>query len=190
MQVPDPSPQQPSSPDPSLRQDPTTRMGKGFALIAWLLVLAVIYLFFAEAIEQKLNPNQQLRTGQTEQGHPTVTLTRNPKGHYVGIMQLNGQPVQFLLDTGATLVAVSADVAARTGMPQGTAHQAATANGFTTAYRSEIAELRLGDIVLYNLPASIVPNLAGSEILLGMSALKHLEFSQQANQLQLVQKKP
>uniref|UniRef100_UPI00404847FD retroviral-like aspartic protease family protein n=1 Tax=Rheinheimera sp. TaxID=1869214 RepID=UPI00404847FD len=47
--------------------------------------------------------------------------------------------------------------------------------------------LQLGDIVLTNIPASIVPNLGGTEILLGMSALKQLEFHQQGNQLTLIQ---
>jgi aspartyl protease family protein len=184
MQAPDPSQNDLS------KQDPTQKLGKSFAWITWLLVLGLVYLFFADAIEQKLNPNQQLATGRDASGHAMVTLTRNAKGHYVGVLQLNGQPVEFLLDTGATQVAVSESVAARTGMPKGRAHQVATANGITTAYQSEIAELRLGDIVFYQLPASIVPNLPGSEILLGMSALKHLEFAQQANQLQLVQKNP
>ena len=91
--------------------------------------MALVYLFFAEAIEQKLNPNQQLRSSLDASGHARVTLTRNAKGHYVGILQLNGQPVQFLLDTGATQVAVSAQVAQRTGMKKGQAHQVSTANG-------------------------------------------------------------
>ena len=89
---------------------------------------------------------------------------------------------------GATMVAVSSDVARRTGMKQGRAYQTATANGITTVYQSKIDQLQLGDIVLTDLNASIVPNLTGSEILLGMSALKHLEFAQQANQLQLIQR--
>mgnify|MGYP006185209835 CR=1 FL=1 len=59
------------------------------------------------------------------------------------------------------------------------------------AWRSRIARLQLGDIVLHDIPASIVPGMdksgAGTEILLGMSALKQLEFHQQGNQLTLIQ---
>lgn len=172
--------------------DPTTKLGKGFAWIAWLLLLAVVYLLFDDAISNKLNPNQQLQSGVSQNGSAQVTLTRNSQGHYVGTLKLNGVDTVFLLDTGATMVAVSSEVAARTGMQQGRAYQVNTANGITTAYQSSITELKLGDIVLRDLPASIVPNLAttkgGSEILLGMSALKHLEFTQQANQLQLIQR--
>lgn len=172
--------------------DPTAKLGKGFALIAWLLVLAVIYLLFDEAIAHKLNPNQQVQSVVNAQGQVEVTLTRNQSGHYVGTLQLNGVDVVFLLDTGATVVAVSPEVAKRTGMPQGQPYQVNTANGVTTAYQSHINSLKLGDILLTDLPASIVPNLnttrGGTEILLGMSALKHLEFAQQANQLQLKQR--
>ena len=80
-------------------------------------------------------------------GEAEVTLSRNASGHYVGTLQLNGVDVVFLLDTGATVVAVSPEVAKRTGMPQGQPYQVNTANGITTAYQSEITELRLGDIV-------------------------------------------
>jgi len=168
--------------------DPTTKLGKGFAVIAWLMLLGVIYLFFDDYLQAQFNPNQQLRTAVGAGGERTVILTANRQGHYVGTLQLNGQEVDFLLDTGATMVAVSSDVARRTGMKQGRAYQTATANGLTTVYQSHIDQLQLGDIVLTNLSASIVPNLTGSEILLGMSALKHLEFAQQANQLQLIQR--
>lgn len=172
--------------------DPTAKLGKGFALIAWLLLLAVIYLLFDDAIAAKLNPNQQLKSGLNADGQQQVTLLPNAQGHYVGTLQLNGVDVVFLLDTGATVVAVSTEVAKRTGMKQGQPYQVTTANGVTTAYQSQIHELQLGTIVLRDLPASIVPNLAttkgGTEILLGMSALKHLEFAQQANQLQLIQR--
>ncbi|MBU2277372.1 MAG: retroviral-like aspartic protease family protein [Gammaproteobacteria bacterium] len=168
--------------------DPTTKLGKGFAIIAWLLLLAVIYLFFDDYLAAQLNPNQQLKSTVGAGGERTVNLIANRQGHYVGTLKLNGQNVDFLLDTGATMVAVSADVARRTGMIQGRAYQTATANGIATVYQSQIDQLQLGDIVLTNLNASIVPNLTGSEILLGMSALKHLEFAQQANQLQLTQR--
>ena len=134
------------------------------------------------------HPNQQLQSNLGAGGERIVVLTANRQGHYVGTLKLNGQDVDFLLDTGATMVAVSSDVARRTGMIQGRAYQTATANGLTTVYQSHIDQLQLGDIVLTNLNASIVPNLTGSEILLGMSALKHLEFAQQANQLQLIQR--
>ncbi len=166
--------------------DPATKLGKHFAIIAWLLLLGVLYFIFSDYLAAQLNPNQQLKSEKQAQ-QIIVNLQANRQGHFVGTLLLNGKPIDFLLDTGATMVAVSADVAAQTGMLQGQAYQTSTANGLTTAYQSRINELRLGDIVLRDLEASIVPNLEGVEILLGMSALKHLEFSKRNNQLQLIQ---
>lgn len=181
MQASDPSP-------PHQTPDSTARFGRGFAWVAWLLVLALVYLFFDDALEQQRNPNQQLQQEQGAAGERVVVLDANRQGHYVGTLLLNGQPVEFLLDTGATAVAVSEAVAARTGMVKGATYQSSTANGVVTVYRSNIAELRLGTIVLRDLEASIVPNLAGAEILLGMSALNHLEFTKQQQQLRLIQR--
>lgn len=179
MQASDPTP-------PS--QDSTARFGRTFAWVAWLSVLALVYLFFADVLETQRNPNQTLQQEQGSSGERVVVLDANRQGHYVGTLQLNGQSVEFLLDTGATAVAVSEAVAARTGMVKGGTYQSSTANGIVTVHRSTIAELRLGDIVLRDLEASIVPNLAGAEILLGMSALNHLEFTKQQQQLRLIQR--
>ena len=87
--------------------DPTTKLGKGFAIIAWLMLLGVIYLFFDDYLQAQFNPNQQLRSAVGVGGERTVLLTANRQGHYVGTLKLNGQDVDFLLDTGATMVAVS-----------------------------------------------------------------------------------
>lgn len=184
MQAPDPSATPPEAP-PS---DSAASIGRGFAWIAWLLVLAMIYLFFDNALTQRRNPNQQLQLENGQAGERIVVLDANRQGHYVGTLQLNGQDVEFLLDTGATAVAVSEQVAQRTGMVKGAPYQTSTANGVITVHRSTIHELKLGSIVLRDLEASIVPNLAGAEILLGMSALNHLEFTKQQQQLRLIQR--
>ncbi len=184
MQAPDPS----SSAPPPASPDNAARFGRGFAWIAWLLILGLIYLFFDDSLTQQRNPNQKLQLEQGAGGERVVVLDANRQGHYVGTLQLNGQDVEFLLDTGATAVAVSTEVAERTGMTKGVPYQSSTANGVVTVHRSRIAELRLGSIVLHDLEASIVPNLAGAEILLGMSALNHLEFSKQQQQLRLIQR--
>lgn len=168
--------------------DSTHRFGRAFAWIAWLLLLALIYWFFAGVLDKQRNPNQQLQTLHGDGGEKIVVLQADRQGHFVGTLLLNGQPVEFLLDTGATSVAVSAEVAKRTGMQAGTPYQTSTANGVITVYRSRINTLQLGDIILHNLDASIVPNLAGAEILLGMSALNQLEFSKQQRQLRLIQR--
>lgn len=175
--------------EPAAQTAPSSAFGKSFAIIAWLILMAFLFLFFQDYIDQQLNPNQQLNSVTGSGGELRTVLIRNKSGHYVGTAQVNGEPVDFMLDTGATTVAITESVARQLGMRRGEAMQVSTANGLTTAYSSKIDSLQLGDIVLYNIPASIVPNLAGTEILLGMSALKQLEFHQQGNQLTLIQHK-
>lgn len=167
--------------------EPSNKYGKTFAIIAWLILMALLFMFFQDTISKQLNPNQQLQSIQGSQGETRTVLIRNKSGHYVGTALVNNQPVDFMLDTGATTVAIDSQTAQKLGLPQGAPMQVSTANGITTAYRSRIDRLQLGDIVLTNLPTSIVPNLTGTEILLGMSALKQLEFHQQGNQLTLIQ---
>ena len=167
--------------------EPTNPYGKTFAIIAWLIVMLMLYLFFQDTIDKQLNPNQQLNSVQGSRGETRTVLIRNKSGHYVGTALINDTPVDFMLDTGATTVAITQRTAEKLGLPFGAQIQVNTANGLSSAWRSRIDRLQLGDIVLTNIPASIVPNLGGTEILLGMSALKQLEFHQQGNQLTLIQ---
>ncbi len=169
---------------PPVRPDATRQLGRGFAWIAWLLLLGLLYVFFQDELEPNRRPDSQ----RLSDGSRQVRLQADRQGHFGGILQVNGQPARFLLDTGATAVAVAAPLAEKLGLPKGRPYQSATANGVVTVYASQIDHLQLGDIVLTQIPASIVPDLAGTEILLGMSALKQLEFSKTEQQLLLIQK--
>ena len=62
-----------------------------------------------------------------------------------------------------------------------------TANGRAKAHRTELNRLQLGDIVLKDVAALIAPGMGGDEVLLGMSALKQLEFTQRDGSLMLRQ---
>lgn len=160
----------------------TNRFGKPFMFIAWGLALAMLVWFFQDKLEQQFNPNQQLRTQQLGQ-HLVVQLEQNRMGHYVAQGQVNGQPVTFLLDTGATLVAVPENVATRLDLKKGRAGISQTANGRVTTYRTTLERLSLGDIQLQDVEASITPGMEGNVILLGMSALKQFELTQKGDRL-------
>ena len=91
----------------------------------------------------------------------------------------------FLLDTGATDVAVPGALAQELGLEAGAPVSVNTANGRSTGYRTRLSELTLGDIRLQDVRALIVPGMDGDEVLLGMSALKQLEFTQRDGTLVL-----
>ncbi len=92
-----------------------------------------------------------------------------------------------MLDTGATTVSVPAAVAHRLGLKRGPPVLSNTANGTITTYLTRLASVSVGDITLHNVKANINPHMGGNEVLLGMSFLKHLEFTQRGDTLTLKQ---
>ena len=156
-------------------------------VLAWMVVLGLLSAFFSGWMEKLDNPNQQVRTALNADGVREVVLRQNRAGHYVASGAINGQPVTFLLDTGATTVSVPASVAGRLGLKRGVALRANTANGVITTYSTRLDQVRLGTIELDNVRADINPNMQGKEVLLGMSFLRKLEFTQRGRELTIRQ---
>ncbi|RLQ22790.1 TIGR02281 family clan AA aspartic protease [Seongchinamella sediminis] len=173
-----------TSPDPIREQK---RMGLGMMIMAWVVLLGLGVLFFGDVLERQFNPNQQLETRYSTEGIREVVLQRNRFGHYVTTGSINGKPVTFMLDTGATGVAIPEAVARRLQIPRGRPYRTQTANGVSTSYAATLDSVAVGDIELRNVQAGIAPGLAMDEILLGMSFLKHIEFSQRGDSLILRQ---
>ena len=169
---------------PATGTDPK-HLGRGMIVAAWLLLLALLTWFFNTQLEQQHNPNQQVMMDASADGQPEVQLERNRFGHYVATGLINSQPVVFMLDTGATDVSVPLSVAEKLGLEKGQSMQYQTANGTIRAWQTLIDEIRLGDISIGPVRASINPGAQGDEILLGMSFLKQLDFKQQGNTLTL-----
>ncbi len=162
----------------------TRGTGRVMIIAAWILVLILLTLFFNNQLDRQRNPNHQLATNMTE-GVAEVRLQRNRSGHYVATGSINGQPVEFMLDTGATDVSIPVAIADRLGLQRGRAMSYRTANGTITAWQTIADEVQLGPLTLGPIRASINPHDKSNAILLGMSFLKHLDFSQQGNTLTL-----
>ncbi|MCR9186641.1 MAG: TIGR02281 family clan AA aspartic protease [Halieaceae bacterium] len=163
------------------------RMGLGMQAMAWIVLLGLGVLYFSDVLERQLNPNPRPETLYAEDGIREVTLQRNRFGHYVTSGEINGQPVTFLLDTGATGVAIPETLAGRLGLQRGRAYRTQTANGMAISYATVLDEVAVADIRLPDVRAGIVPGLQTDEVLLGMSFLKHLEFTQRGDSLTLRQ---
>lgn len=162
-------------------------MGQGMLIVAFAFGLAALTGLFNDWLGNKANPNQNLQGIIAPGGAREVVLERNQQGHYLASGEINGLPVTFLLDTGATDVAIPSHVAEAAGLQRGFAGRASTANGAVTVYATRIDELVLGNIVLHDITASITPSMGGNTILLGMSALQRIEFSQRGSLLTLRQ---
>ena len=175
-------------PGESIREQ--KRMGLGMMVLAWITLLGLGAVFFGDVLEQQFNPNQTLETQYPEEGMREVVLQRNRFGHYVTSGEINGKAVTFMLDTGATGVAIPDAVAKRLGIPRGRAYRTQTANGTAVSYAATLDSVAVGDIALNDVQAGIAPGMGIDQVLLGMSFLKHIEFTQRGDSLILRQYAP
>jgi aspartyl protease family protein len=163
------------------------RMGTVMQALAWLALIALGIVFFTDVLEKQYNPNKELQTRHSDTGAREVVLQRNKFGHYITSGEINGKPVTFMLDTGATGVAIPENIASYLEIQRGRAFPTQTANGRSVSYAANLDRVSVGAIELKNVRAAIAPGLQTEEILLGMSFLKHIEFSQKGNTLILRQ---
>jgi len=160
-------------------------LNKPIIIIIWIALLGVTTVLFNGVLDDINNPNKQLTVTTNELGNKEVILERNRYGHYVASGEINDKSVEFLLDTGATQVAIPEHIATQLSLKKGRAFQSQTANGSSQSYATTIDRLALGNIVMTNVPASISSGMEFDEILLGMSFLKHLHLVQQGTQLRI-----
>lgn len=110
-------------------------------------------------------------------GLGVVELPPGPGGHYFADVEIEGARLHMLVDTGATVIALSGDDADKLGLrpaPSDFNVPVSTANGVNNAARAKLREVRLGSINIANVEALIMPRAAGTQSLLGMSFLKRL----------------
>ena len=155
--------------------NPHSRSGKIMLLIAWLLIMGGLYWFFSDWNAKQANPN----TAQVvDKQRNVLTLVRNRAGHYVAEGEINGRRVTFLRDTGATWVALPGRLAAELGLRLGAAVNLQTANGSAIGYQTRLDRVRLGPIEMSDVGALVADGIEDNTVLLGMSFLKHVEFTQ------------
>lgn len=165
----------------------TKRMGRGMMTFAWVIGLLMLTKVFDFWGEKQINPNQTPNSMVSDAGVREVILQRNRYHHYVTSGRINGSKVQFLLDTGASDVVVPAKLARKLNLAEGLAGYAKTANGTIKIYSTKLDSLQIGDITLHSVRASINPNMDDDGVLLGMSALRSIEFVQKGDKLTLRQ---
>lgn len=163
-------------------------LGRGMWLAFWVALVLLATLSFQGVLEDLVNPNRNLALVTGPDGSAEVVLERNRSGHYVANGLINGFPVTFLLDTGATDVAIPEALADRLRLQRMGGALSRTANGVVAVWQARLDSVQLGAIRLRDVRASIVPSLkSGDEVLLGMSFLKKLEMIQRDGRLTLRQ---
>ena len=115
-----------------------------------------------------------------------IVLTAGSGGHFITGGSINGKAVQFLVDTGATMVAMGQADAERIGLNYKSGQQGLvkTANGAVPVRRVALNSVRIGDVQVYNVEAVVMP-VQMDAILLGNSFLTRFQMKRENDRLTL-----
>ena len=122
-------------------------------------------------------------------GSDRIALTADGRGHFVTQGSINNRPVQFLVDTGASVVAIGQAEADRLGLNYKSGRQVMmnTANGSAPGWLLKLDQLRIGDVVAYGVDAVVTP-AAMPSVLLGNSFLNRFNMRRDGDQMMLIKR--
>lgn len=158
---------------------PRANGGAGMLVIGWLIIIGIVFWAFYYWNESQINPNRALVAAPGGE----IILQRNRAGQYLAEGEVNGRPVTFLLDTGATQVALSTGLARELGLKLGPPVTLSTAAGSVRGYSARLHSVRLAGIEMRDVSALVSDGLEPGLVLLGMNFLKQLEITQRGDQL-------
>jgi aspartyl protease family protein len=158
----------------------------GFALVAAMMVPR----YAAQFDGGKGAPTSLVAAHQTadsvqqaSRGSDSVIVPRDRHGHFRTEGRIDGRRLDFLIDTGASVIVLTADSAAALGLHPGSSEYRATlrtANGVVRAAPTTLDMIEIGGIMVRDVPAVVMPEGVLNENLLGMSflsRLRHFEYS-------------
>lgn len=124
-------------------------------------------------------------------GKGQVTLYAGGGAHFFADGFINDAPVKFMVDTGATVIAINSNDATRAGIDYkrtGKQEIVSTASGMARSYAVKITKVRVGEITLHNVDGSIIEGKYPQQPLLGMSFLGQLDMKREGDKLELRQR--
>ena len=164
------------------------------AAFAWIAIFAALFAIFSfrfefQAVWERVKADISGTAGQSVSG-TEITIRRQDDGHYWLQVDVNGKPVRFMIDSGATTTAVNANTARETGIQVDTDGYPVfliTANGSVAAQRGIIQSLKIGthEIGQHNV---VVSESFGDTNVLGMNFLDSMQsWKVEANVMALMQ---
>ena len=123
-------------------------------------------------------------------GRGKATLAADTRGHFYTLGMVNGVPVRFVVDTGATLISLPQSDADRLGIDYRAGRRASsrTANGVVPVYLVTLDSVKVGGIELHNVDALVHEGGGLDQALLGMSFLNRLEMQRDGATMTLIQR--
>lgn len=149
--------------------------------LGWIAIFAFILLLYSQRerfgeFTRETGQKLPVLTDQKIEGH-TLRIAMAPDGHFWVQGKINGMSAHFLIDSGATITALSENVAQRAGLNidmDGPGVMMRTANGSIVARRSSVAGLTVGPIQASDLPVVVSNSFEGVNVL-GMNFLSRLK---------------
>jgi len=158
-----------------------TLAGKHYlAGFIWVAIFVVVYV----VLDGQTRPKVAM-VGATGE----ISIPRSRDAHFYVAGQINGQAVTFMVDTGASTVSVSTDLAKRLGLPSGRQIQVGTANGVAVGQEVTGQTVTLGDLSIRDVRIVVLEGLR-DEALLGQNVLRHLEVVQTSERMSLKPRTP
>lgn len=169
------------------------------SIMIFAVVLIVVGTFMGQMADKMSSDSAQAKAAETTKpgvslasaqpqtvgsaGVRSLVIPRDGRGHFQTDGRIDGQRIGFMVDTGASVVALNERSAAQIGVrPSRNAYTTvvSTANGKIKAARTQIAMIDIGGLIVRDVDAMVLPDEALSENLLGLSflsKLKRFEFA-------------
>jgi len=130
------------------------------------------------------------RMSATPPAAETVSITADTLGHFTADGQVNGQPMRFVVDTGASLVSIPVSEAQRLSLEyqKGQKARMNTANGATTGYLVKLDTVKVGGVTLHGVDAVVIEGTGFGSPLLGMSFLNRMNMKREGDIMTLTRR--
>jgi len=152
--------------------------------------VGAVFEYRGRTLERQLDGRVHA-AAESPKGHDDVLIFRDRWGMFKTVGSINGLPVKFLVDTGASSVAMNSAQARRLGIDfrvQGESIYVSTASDVTQAYQLKLDVVKVGSIQLRNVTAVVMDGAQPTDVLLGMSFLGHVEMINKSDKLILRRK--
>jgi len=140
-------------------------------------------LFAGETLT--LHLSQRISTAFKKPKFTEVKIPRSSNGHYFTAGTINGRSAKFMVDTGATVIAMNINEARRLGIDlrQAKKGMSSTAGGMVDTFRVVLDKVSVGNVTLHSIAASVINGDFPEQILLGNSFLSKVEMTEQSGVL-------
>ncbi len=148
--------------------------------------------FMVEGKRQTLKMGQAASVAGASgpQNNDPVNLYADSRGHFYGNLNINGASLKYVVDTGATSIAMNSGDAkfAKIDYEKGEKGMSSTANGLVPVYLVKLNTVKIGTITLNNVEAAVLEGGSPEVVLLGMSALNRLDMKRENSIMTLTKK--